>query len=280
MNFLKKLLILFVAFPAYAQDAKQNTPNIIRKPGAIIKHYVSSDEAFERLGQGKRTIDFPTQIIRISGTINEANLYCDDVFGKIDDDYLGFVTGSGKTTYNSYIYCGFNPETEKAERFSISTYFDPLTDSAVDEVKEWLEVMNGTDLYGTPFVIESARELVVSLKVSAGVKESEKDPNLLVFKTQTSNHYFKTDYQMKQELMADIKNQFYSLDHSVVLPFFAKWFYPSSEATYNRVLRASNYVYLEPERIFLMDKEPKIFTPMVKMTYAHSCFNSPSKFCL
>lgn len=261
-------------------ETRDETASVIKEHNAIIKQYVSSDEEFERSGQPKRTGDFPTQIIRVSGTISEGDLSCDEVIRKIDEEYLAFITDSRSFTYNSYIFCGYNPKTEMAERFLIATYFDPITDTAVNKLKDWLEVMNGTDLYGTPFTVESAKELVVSLKVSAGVKENEKDQYLLVYKTQTADYYFNTDYQMQKELIADIKNRFYSLDKREVLPFFAKWFYPSSATTYQQVLSASNYVLLEPERIFLMDKEPKIFSPMVKMSFAHSCFKSPSTFCL
>ncbi|MBL7479025.1 Lpg0189 family type II secretion system effector [Legionella bononiensis] len=279
MKLIHSLLLLIAVMPVFAQSASPALDEqvaVVQGKNGITRHYTSS----EQLLSGDRIINYPTQIVRIAGTINTLNTTCDEVFRAIDQLYLDYLSHSGMYYINSYSYCGYDPKTEMANQLIISSYFDPVSDKAVSELTEWLESMKGAEIYGLPFTVESAKELIVSLKISSGYKEGRDDPNLLVYRTDTTNLLFASNYQMKKELVDDIRQRFYSYEPKVILPFLEQWFFPGSAGVYQQVLASSNYVLLEPHRMFIMDNEPQLFTPMLNVDFAHQCFESKTKFCL
>lgn len=282
MRLIQSLLLLFVVMPIFAEHinpALGGTVTVTQEKNALIKHYTNSDEKLVAEQSG-RTINFPTQIVRISGTIKAKDISCDEVFNEIEQLYIDYIIRSGLYYLNSYSFCGYDPNTQMATQFIISGYFDPVNDKAVSELTEWLERMKDAEIYGYPFTIEQAKELIVALKVSSGYKDGAEDPNLLIYRSDTSNLLFANYYQMKNELIDDIRKRFYSYNAKEVTAFFEKWFFPGAGSVYHHVLSSSNYVLIEPDRIFIMEKEPQIFTPMLSLNFAHLCFDSKTRFCL
>ena len=279
MKVIQSLLLLIAVMPVFAQSASpalDEQITVAQGKNGITRHYTNSKQSFA----DDRTINYPTQIVRLAGTINTPNTTCDEVFREIDQLYLDYLSHSGMYYINSYSYCGYDPKTEMANQFIISSYFDPVSDKAISALTEWLETMNGAEIYGVPFTIERAKELIVSLKISSGYKEGRDDPNLLVYRSDTTNLLFASNYQMKKELIDDIKQRFYSYQPKVILSFLEQWFFPGSSDIYRNVLASSNYVLLEPHRIFVMEHEPQLFTPMLNIHFAHQCFESKTQFCL
>ena len=85
---------------------------------------------------------------------------------------------------------------------------------------------------------------------------------------------------MKRVLFADIYNHFYSNDPEQVLPFLDKWIFLNAGAIYKAILRDSNYVEIEPERIFLMDNGEEIFISGLKQYFMHHCQKYENHHCL
>jgi hypothetical protein len=276
------LLLLCIVVPVFAGDNTnpgKGKITVTHEKNVLIKHYTNSEE-FLFANHADRTINYPTQIVRISGTIKSKNSSCDDVFREIEQLYTDYLIQSELYYLNSYSYCKYDPKTEMATQFTISSYFDPVSDKAVDELTDWLEKMKGVEIYGVPLAIESAKELVVSLRVTSGYKEGIDDPDFLVYGSDSANIMFANNYQMNKELIEDINQRFYSYEPKIITSFFDKWFFTGAGRMFQKVLASSNYVLLEPDRIFIMDKEPQIFTPMLHIDYAHLCFDSKTKFCL
>lgn len=284
MRLFFKVMMFVVIFPVFAntplKESVHGKVTVIRENNTLIKQYVSANKETNYKTAFKRTKDFPTQIVRISGDLSETYTTCDKVISDIEHFYTDVIADDRFFDYSNYILCAFDPQTRLATRFMISGYFDPLTNSAMDYIVDWLDANNGLDFYGTPFIVESARELVVSFRVTTGIKQGELDPNLLVLKSDTVTHYFESHYQMQNEMVSDIKQRFDSFDPDLILSFLETWLYPDASLIYRNLLSQSNFVVVEPERIFLMDDEPMVFSPKLQQAYTHSCFKTRTGTCL
>ncbi|CEG56377.1 Lpg0189 family type II secretion system effector [Legionella fallonii] len=227
----------------------------------------------------ERSIDFPTQIIRISSSLKDQQVDCDQVNLIIDKILIQNITPD-KFTYNIYIVCEYDPETNFAIDFKLHSYFDPINDKAVEYLKSYLSEYNGADFLGTKLNIESAKGLVISLNIIAGFKKNPNTPPFLEYRKDRNNFYFKSNYEMKNKLIADIYQNFFSNDPDVILPFINKWFYTYADTIYKAVLRDANYVELQPERIFLMESGNEIFVSDLKYYFIHNCNKYENKRCL
>jgi hypothetical protein len=246
----------------------------------VSKQYDSNATFLEVSNRlGKRETDYPTNIIRVSGDINQDKLYCDDVFAEIERLFVSKIK-SDKFFYNTYVSCTYDKKTYFASKFFINSYFDPLDDQANDYLEQYIKENNGRDVFGAKFEVEKARGVIVSLNIAAGQKSEPLDSTLVRFRQDRSNYFYPSNYALLYELVNDIKARFFSSNPDVILPFLNKWFFPSAEKVYYSVLRKSNYVELQPERIFLMDKKPTVFTSKLHFSYAHNCFKNANKRCL
>lgn len=282
MRMFHWLLVVFLVFPlnVFAKTVATSDSIIITDNNTLIKHFESSNKGLRPVGDFKRSSGFPTQVIRIAGDVSGFTTTCAKVMTDIEQFYIAAISDTREFSYSNFVLCHFDPKTGLASYFSIQGFFDPLNDHAVDYAVEWINSVNGLSFYGVPFVIESARELVVSLRVTSGFKQGPDDPNLVVFKTDTVNHYFTSHYEMEKVLVNDVNQRFNSIDPDVLLGFFEYWLYPDASLVYKQVLKKSNFVALEPERIFMMDDEPRIFSPRIQMNFTHACFQGGGRPCL
>jgi len=239
---------------------------------SVIKFHSNEDK--HSLQQNlPRTIHFPTQIVRVNGNVAGLKLSCETVTKEIDRVFNDTIT-SDLFTYNIYTHCGYDPKTPQkyAVSFSIQSYFDPLTDEAVNYLKSWLEKYNGYKLFNTTALhIENAKGMIVSINLNAGLKTHTDDDSLMLYRQNHSSFHFTSNYDMQMQLVADIYNRFYSNDPQVILPFLDKWIFPYAGKIYYPVLRASNYLELQPERIFLMEKEGDIFISDLRYYFSNLC---------
>ncbi|KTC80325.1 hypothetical protein Lche_2345 [Legionella cherrii] len=225
-----------------------------------------------------RNLDYPTQIIRMDQKIESQQLTCDEVNNQIDKILVQKIVNE-QFTYAIYISCIYNPETKLATQFIISSYFDPLSDEAVTYLESYLSEYNGTDLFGTKYKIESAKGLIISLEVAAGMKKKPNRPPFVEYHKDRSNFYFKSNYEMKNKLFTDIYQNFFTPDPNKILPFLDKWVSSHASSIYKAVLRDSNYVELQPEKIFLMENE-ELFVSNFKQYFAHYCEPYENHRCL
>lgn len=244
----------------------------------MIREHSSLKEASYQPIMQKRTLEYPTQIVRMEGELKGAPLSCNEVFQRIDNFFSKHITHD-RFFYNTIYYCSYDPDTHLAKNFTINSYFDPLDDDAIAYLKKYIDEHNGQDLLGSPFYIESAQALIVSLDIDAGLEDIRNDSTLLRLQHDNASHYFLTNYAMRLDLIADVRQRFFSHERSLVLPFLNKWI-SKSAWIYERILSNSNYIELRPELIFLMDKSPKIFTPLLRLYYGHHCSKYENKYCL
>lgn len=249
-------------------------------PNTQVTHY-SSEENGQPLSsiQFDRTGFYPTQIVRVQGDVSPAQVKCSEVTDTIEELFTGELP-SDLFYYNTYVFCGYDPKTGLATNFTINSYFDPLSNKAISYYEQLKADIEGQLIFGVPFHIEDAKGTVISLRIEAGLKDSPEDTNLLMFRKDVSTHYFASNYDVMKELVSDIKARFRSLDPQVVLPFMDRWFFAGAGAIYSRVLPSSNYVEIQPTRIFLMEQPPQVFTSILRFSYAHLCFNTPTGKCL
>lgn len=222
--------------------------------------------------------DFPTQIVRVKGNVASLNLTCNEVNQEIDHIFIDKIT-STQFFYNTYIFCQYNPETHNAVQFSIHSYFDPINDEAIHYLQDYLNTFNGYDLLGTPFKIESAKGVVVALTINAGFRDN-KDAPLTLYHQSHSNFYFKHHFELRNTLISDIRNRIYSKDPDQLLSFFDTWVFPEAGKFYRHILSRSNYIEIQPEMIFLMKDEPKVFVSNLKYYYGKDCSKSQNQHCL
>lgn len=244
-----------------------------------IVRSLSNQSDFNSLNTLKRTSDYPTQIIRMSNSIESTSITCAQLNKEIDKIFLQKITRD-KFLFTSIITCTYDPDSHFAVQFNINSYFDPLNDEAVEFLKTYLDEYNGTNFLGSTLTIEPAKALVVSLGLSAGIKKNPNNPPFIVYRSDRSNFYFKSNYEMRSKLVTDINENFLSSDPKKVLPFLDKWLFIHAGEVYKQVLRDSNYATLEPEQIFLMENGEQIFVSKIKYYFANNCDKYEHHVCL
>lgn len=280
-----KYLLLPILLPLCAfSQSNLSTDTMIFSEQPLNKHTVVHSYSNETIqaNQGslmERSIDYPTQIIRIASSLKNQQLDCEQVNQIIDKTLIQNITPD-KFTYNIYIICEYDPETNLAIEFKLHSYFDPINDNAIEYLKSYLNEYNGSDFLGTKLNIEPAKGLIVSLSIIAGFKKNPNTPPILEYRKDRNNFYFKSNYEMKNKLIADIYQNFLNNDPNRVLPFINKWFYAYADSIYKVVLRDANYVELQPERIFLMGNGDEIFVSDLKYYFIHNCTKYENKCCL
>lgn len=249
-------------------------------PKYTIEKFHSNENDLTSLGiKSTRTIDVPTQIIRTSGDLHGLNIPCDDVTKFIDDKVLmPFMVED--FTYNAYVGCSYDPDTNFATHFTINTYFDPLTDDAVAFLNTYLDKSNGMDIFGTPLKVEPAKGLLIAINIMSGFIKNPNKPPLSLFRQDRSNFSFKSNFEMRNQLITDLYDNFYSDDNNKILPFLDRWIYPDAGISYYYVLTDANYVELQPERIFIMDNNGDIFVSKLRYYFAHLCYKHDHHHCL
>ena len=279
------LITSIVLFPLCAFSQPNNQPGTLlftQNPvskNTIVKNYSNESKHLNPLDNSERSIDFPTQIIRTQGKVEGQQLNCDQVNDEIQKTILNHIT-SDKFIYNMYVGCSYDPDTGLATQYNIHSYFDPLNDKAIDYLKTYLDEYNGTDLMGTKLQIESAKGLIIAINITAGTKKNPDHPPFIEYRQDRSNFYFKSNYEMRNKLFTDIYQNFFSNDPEKILPFLDRWVFSYAGTVYRAVLRDSNYVELQPERIFLMEQDGDIFVSNLRYYFANNCNKYENQRCL
>lgn len=275
--------LLAVSLPGFTlpeQEAKKIfMAPLASEKNTMVEQYTNLQDVFTDTGLLVRTRDYPTQIVRLHGELKDSNRYCDEIQKEINEFFVKKIPAD-KFLYNTLTFCGFDPETEIATNFTINSYFDPISDSAIDYLQVYLAEHNGRPLLGIPFEIEEATGVVVSLNIDAGKKSDRDVTTMLRYQHDNASHYFPSNYDLTKELITDIRERFFSHEPKIVMPFMQKWFFPSADVVYYYVLKSSNYAEMRPERIFLMNKEPKVYTSPLRMYFGHHCTKYDNKHCL
>lgn len=280
MNKLLFLSLTLLTLPTFAVTSSQfqEATHLAKLPSdfTLVREHSSLKDAPNQTIR-KRITEYPTQIVRMDADL-KGQQTCEEVLQKVDGFFSDYITPD-KFFYNTINYCSYDPNTHYARRFIINSYFDPLDEEAIVYLQKYLVEHNGHDLLGSPFYVENAQGMVVSLDIDAGIEETPDADTLMRLQHDNASHYFPTNYAMRLELIADVRQRFFSNKSNLVLPFIDKWFL-TSVWMYQRVLGESNYVELRPELVFLMEKSPKIFTPLLRLYYGHHCSKYESKHCL
>jgi hypothetical protein len=280
-----KFIAPLVLIPCYAFSQVQSDDQgqiFFKAPenkNTQVKSYANDSKNLKDGETFNRSIDYPTQIIRISGPLETNMLDCNQVFAEVEDRLISYITPD-KYSYMTYISCTYDPETHYATEFAISSFFDPMTDTAVEELNKFLAEYNGSDLLGTKLTVESARAVIAALNISAGFKKNVDKPPFIEYRQDRSNFYFKSNYEMKKTLISDIYQNFFSNEPEKILPFLDRWIFPNAGSYYKAILWDSNFVELQPERIFLMDSGQNIFVSNLKFYFSHNCNNYLNHRCL
>lgn len=271
------ILLPFATLAEHPNPIPREQP--MARPNTVVRTHANETKYLHGLKAGERTVDFPTQIIRMKGNVESLNLNCDQVIAAIDEQLLSHIVDD-LFMYNSLTFCQYgDEETHKAIAFEINTYFDPISDKAIEYTTNFLKEYNGADLLGEKIKIESATGLVISLQATAGTKKKPDSPPFVVFLQDHNDVYFKSNYDMAVQLITDIYDNFYSNDRAIALPFYDRWFSGKS-AYFAAVLKDSNYVELFPDRIFIMNQGEDIFVSNLSYYFAQDCNRYPSRRCL
>lgn len=280
-----RYIILPLLFPLYAFSQTEPPADslIVYKPPVhkytVVRSYSNELEEQANKQLRERSVDYPTQVIRLTNSMENQQLSCKQVNKVIDDTLLKNITPD-KFLFNMYSVCTYDPATQLATEVTIHSYFDPLDDQAIAFLNSFLAEYNGREFLGNKLNIESAKGLILSLNISAGTKKNPTSPPFIIFRQDRANYYFKNNYEMKQKLVTDIYSNFFSNDPEKILPFLSRWFFASAENIYERILTDSNYVELQPERIFIMENGNEIFVSHLKYYFAHNCTQYENHRCL
>lgn len=281
---MKLSVIALLMAISLSSFAKALSPEIFtttppKQKNTVMKIYSNFQELLRNDNLLNRSKEYPTQIVRVQGDLNDSQRYCHAILKDIEEFFTNKITAD-KFYYNTLIFCSYDPDTEYATKFSINSYFDPLSDQAIDYLQAYLAEHNGRELLGVPFEVEEAKAVVVSLSIDSGKEVDRNNTSMLRYKHDHQSHYFSSNYALIKELVGDIRQRFFSNDPDLILPFMRTWFFSSAGEIYYHVLKRSNYVELQPEKIFLMNKEPKVYTSPFRIYFSHHCLKYENKRCL
>lgn len=272
---------LFLIFSSISYANQELKPKV--EDNLMSIEYSSENEPELTFPTPKRKDNYSTYIVRTKGEIVDKNVYCDEVIDKIRELFTEQIDDTDLFKFGIFVGCVFDPKTHLAQRLTISSYFDPLSSDAMEFLDYYIPKVNGTMLWGIPFMIEKSKSVVVTFDIIAGTKNGPEDPIIVMLRMDSGTYFYQNNFDMQSEFVSDSKLRFRSHEPEVVLSFINHWFFydePTASDFYKQVLHQSNYVLIKVYRQFLMDKEPLIFSPKNSMNYAHQCFNEPSKFCL
>lgn len=269
-----------IIYPLHA-STETIVPKLATADHTIIKKYSNIPENDSASPTMQRTMDYPTHVVRMEEIpLQDSSLDCEQVHQKINEFFVKKLQAS-MIYYNIIAYCSYDVENQNmAKNYSINAYFDPLTDKAIEYLKNYIHEYNGQELMGTPFNIEEAKKVIVSLNFDAGIRKDEYGQVMLRYYHENQTHSFQNFFEVRKELITDIHRRLNSNETSTIIPLFTKWFSPSAELLYVRILKKSDYLLLQPELIFLLEQEPNAFTSKLRMYYAHYCGNNPNQRCL
>lgn len=245
----------------------------------LAKTYSNESDHTKQIKSLNRSTEYPTQIIRMNHNIENLQMPCEEVHQQINKVLIDNIA-TNQFTHAFYVSCHYNPDTFLATEFTINSYFDPVSDEAITYLQSYLNEYNGSNLLGTKLKIESAKGLIISLNLAVGMKKHPIKPPFTEYRKDRSNFYFKSNFEMRNELFADIYQNFYSNNPDQVLPFLDKWIFANAGTLYRAILRDSNYAEIQPERIFLMDNGEQIFVSGLKQYFMHHCEKYENHRCL
>lgn len=281
----KYLVGSLILFPLYAfshtQDDFKDTSlsEATTTPNTHVVTYSNEEEKQHLIRTTNRSHDFPTQIIRMNANVSSQHVSCEEVHAQINNVLQENIKQNQFIVAMS-ISCHYDSATYLATNFTIDGYFDPIDDEAVVYLKSYLSQYNGSDLLGTQLRIESAKGLIVSLSIAAGMKKKLNTPPFNEHRRDRSNFYFKNNYEMKNTLLADVEENFYSNNPNKLLPFIERWAFSHASSLYKVILKDANYIELQPERIFLMENGEEIFVSNIKQYFMHHCVENENHRCL
>lgn len=250
-----------------------------QKQNVVIKLFNSDDLYLTSAHSFERSIDSPTHIIRMTEKIDNQQVSCEQVNKEIEDKFINKIT-KDKFIFSTILICEYDPITQMAVAFSIQSYFDPLNDDGVLYLRNYMNEYNGSEILGSPLTIEEAKAVIVSLSFRAGWKKNPAIPPFIEYKRDKSNHYFKSNFDLKNNLITDIELSFYSDEPGKIMPLLDKWLFPKASIAYKSTLLDSNYTVIEPEKIFLMNDGEPLFVSPIKQYYQHHCSQYEHGRCL
>lgn len=273
------ILLVFFCINCNAQGAEFFLRETTTQPNTLVIKKSNEKKHLLDTPANERTIDYPTQIIRMKGNVEQLNLSCDQVVAIIEEQLLSHILDE-LFIYNTYTFCQYvDDQSKKAIAYEINSYFDPISDKAVEYTINFLKEHNGSDLLGGKVQIESATGLIVSLQATAGIKKNPDATAFIVLRQDHNNFYFKSNYEMNHKMVTDIYDNFYSNDPSIALPFYDRWF-SERGSQFGVVLKDSNFVELFPDKLFIMNHGEGLFVSNLNYYFAHSCVRYDNHRCL
>jgi len=243
----------------------------------VVKTYLNLPTI--KNNKSQRSMEYPTQIVRMIASVEGQQLSCDQVNQEIEQTLISHITKE-QFTYSTLISCTYDPVSNFATAYEINSYFDPINDSAITYLNSYLAQYNGAELMGSKLNIESAKGLIIALNIAAGTRKHPDIPPFVEYRQDHNDFFFKSNYQMQSQLAADVTENFFSNDPDKIFPFLHRWIFPKAGIIYKNILRDANYVELRPARIFLMEKNGDIFVSKLKLYFAHDCSTHENHRCL
>lgn len=274
--------LVLIPLAAFGQNETMErlfyTPHMLNK-NSIEKTYNNESDGLIPVNLPSRTLSYPTQIIRMNNNIENQQVTCEQVNEEIETKLIAHITPD-RFIYNTYISCTYDPDTLLAKSFVINSYFDPINEESIEYLQSYLSEYNGSELLGTQLTIEKAQSLIMSLSITAGMKKNPNNPPFIEYRQDRSNFYFDNNYDLSKKLFNDMYQNFFSNDPTKVLPFLDRWIFPFAGSVYKSILKDSNFVELQPERIFIMENKEKIFVSGLKFYFGHRCYQYENHRCL
>lgn len=222
----------------------------------LVRTYSNLKSGLIKKTNQEQINDFPTQIIRMDGTVKNPDIDCRQLFDEFSSLLLDKIHEHQMFVSES-MGCGKTQNDEK--NLYIHLIIEPMTDDAINSMKDLINQYNGTDFYGIPILFEPAKALIVSLNIKA-VHDIDPDNEVLVYPfTMQKSLYLININDVWNSLEQDIEDQLFSVEEDYILSFFKKWNLSSWDySQFIKALKISNQVDIVNEYNFLMEKEPKL----------------------
>lgn len=215
----KHIIIFALAFASGQafSDTSLTTSKNLNHQKHISIHDSSKKKSEIQLNHQQRTRSFPTQIVRLNLDLSNQNIQCDEISNAMND-LLIFKLKNKAITYLITQTC-YRSEKGEPDYYTLSAFFDPQTDDAITYLQTYSAENNGKDFFGVPFIIESAKGVIISLKIMEGIKTSRDKSTSTTLYSLNNKLYFNNVYDMDNTLINDIENKLNTDNYELISSF-------------------------------------------------------------
>ncbi len=216
-----------------------------------------------------KTINFPAQLITMTGVINDPSVNC-STFSDVLEQF--------NLPQNELLLMGVSicSKMEESTIIEYSALIEPLTEEIIPYLKLQLDEMKKITIYGIPLKVQSVKNIMVLFELASGTEKSD------VFKTNYTLHKalsFNNLAELELQFVPQLVEQLFSNKIELIIAFMSKWIDTYHLSFYLNALTISSDVHAEYKVVLLTEYNEAYLFPLFQQ-FVFDCSVFPNEKCL